>query len=115
MDDETREWLRLLFNSSNDAPPPDIVQQPRATPDEMREHYLRLNEVAGTWVPFTTEGKVILDVDGDPIGVEPTRVENAYHGGAAVTRRQIEDGGLTPKDVPRLVVVDAPRRKRGGE
>lgn len=114
MDDEMRDWLARLFETS-DQPPDDVVPTTKATPDEMRQHYLRMNEIAGTWVEITIPGEVILDVDGMPIGVEPSRVENAYHGGAGVTRYQLEDVGLKPEDVPKLKVIDAPRRDRSGE
>lgn len=112
MDDETRAFLRHLFDRSDDTPPQDVVPTGKATPAEMREHYLHMNEIAGTWVKITIPGEVLLDPDGMPIGVGPSRVENAYHGGAGVMRYQLEDVGLTPKDVPKLHIIDAPRRLR---
>ena len=109
MDDETREWWRRLLDTS-DAPPPDVVPPTKATPAEKRAHYLRMNDIAGTWVPITIPGEVILSPDGVPIAVEPSRVENAYHGGAVVARYELEDVGLTPDDVPKLRIVELPRR-----
>lgn len=111
MDDETREFLRRLFDSS-DRPPEDVVPHERATPAEMREHYLRMNAIAGTWVEVTIPGDVILDPDGVPIGVGESRTELTYHGGAVVMRYQLEDVGLTPEDVPNLSILDHPRRSR---
>lgn len=107
--DEIREWWRRLLDTS-DAPPPDVVPPAPASREEMRAHFLRINDAAGTWVPITTPGEVILDPDGFPIGVEPSRVENHYHGGAEVMLHQLEDVGLTPEDVPNLTVWDHPPR-----
>ena len=101
MDDETRDFLRHLFDKA-EAVPSDVVPVTKATPAEMRAHYLHMNEIAGTWVEFTTPGEVILDPDGMPIGVGESRTELAYHGGVVVTRAELEATGLTPEDVPNV-------------
>lgn len=107
MDDETRAWLRRLFDD-RDHPPADVVPARRLTPAERREHYLHLNGIAGTWAEVTIPGEVILDADGWPVGFEAPRTETV-HRDAAVTVAELEVVGLTPEDVPNLTVWEPPR------
>lgn len=101
MDDDTRAWLRSIFG---DPPPRDIVPGPGLTRDDV----LRMNAMTGKPVTATYPGDVITDVDGIPIGVQPSRTEEITFGGVALTRRQLADLDLTPEDVPNVHVLPDP-------
>lgn len=109
-DDETRAWVRNLFARARDdqGPPPDVVPPERRPMD--RAELLRLNDQSG-WAEVTIPGEVILDADGIPTGVGPSRTETV-HRSTTVTTDDLESAGLTPDDVPELVVVEPPRRSR---
>lgn len=101
-DDENRDFVRRLF--ATEAPPADVVPPTPLTPEERREHLLAMNANAG-WAEVTIPGQVIVDPDGVPTGVEPSRTETV-HRGAAVTRSELERAGLTAQDVPNLTIID---------
>lgn len=106
MDDETRAFLRHLFDEQ-DPVPRDIV--PGTGPD--RETLLRQNEMVGTWNEVTTPGDVLLDPEGVPIGVGPPTTERVFFGGLVITAAELARVGLTPAHVPNLTVTDRPKRK----
>lgn len=105
-DDDRRELARRLFDPSN-SPPADVVPGSGLT----REVLLAQNAATGTWQKVRIPGEVILDVDGNPIGMEPSREESVCFGGTVVTRSQLEKLGLTPDDVPNVKVMDDPTPK----
>lgn len=104
-DDQARELLRALFRST-DTPPPDVVPPQRR--ESTAESYRRMNEAVGKVVTGTEPGEVLLDADGVPIGVGPTRQVRSIFGGAAVTVDQLARVGLTPQDVPNLTIINPP-------
>ncbi len=107
LDDETRAWLRDLFQSSEPVPR-DVV--PGRGPD--REFLLKLNAATDTWQEVTTPGEVTVDVNGWPTGVGPPTVEHVYCGGGAVTRSELAAAGLTADDVPNLYVIEDPTPRK---
>lgn len=109
-DDDAREFVRRLF--ATEAPPEDVVPPTPPTPEERRAHLLAANAAAG-WAEVTVPGQVIVDHDGVPIAVEPSRTERV-HRGTAVTPAELERAGLVAEDVPNLTVIEdyQPREDR---
>lgn len=106
-DRESVDWLREVFEKQPPAPR-DVVPAEGLTRDDL----LRMNEAVGTAATGTIPGKVIVDVDGLPIGVEESRTETTVFGGAVVTSADLERNGLTADDVPHLTVMDPPRKEQ---
>lgn len=106
MDDETRAFLRGLFEDRDEIPR-DVV--PGSGPT--REDLLRQNEIAETWQEVTTPGEMTVDVDGLPTGFGPPTTEHVYVGSSVITRSQLKGAGLTEKDVPNLTVIENYRPK----
>lgn len=107
--DERRDWLRELFTATQ-RPPRDVVPHREPTPEEKREHLLQMNAATDTWREVTRPGEVVCDIDGVPIGIEAPEVETVYCGGAAVTLNDLDRAGLTSADVPKLTVIENPRK-----
>jgi hypothetical protein len=84
-----------------------VVPHEARRPD--RAELLRLNALP-EWAEVITPGEVVLDGDGVPIGVGPSTTE-VVHRSFTVTRADLEAAGLTPEDVPVLVVIDPPSRE----
>ena len=96
-DDE--EFVRRFFASSV---PRDVVPGSGMT----RQDYLAQNAAAGTWAEVVISGAPVCDPDGTPIGMtEPTK-QTVYRGPTVVTRAELAKVGLTPADVPNLVIED---------
>lgn len=107
--EEFREHLRALF-SEREQIPADVMPYREATTEERRRHLLTLNATVGTWAEVTIPGEVITNPDGVPIGMTPVRTEIVYRGGGAFTREHLARAGLTPEDVPNLIVLKSPSR-----
>lgn len=105
-DDEMREFVRNLFDST-DSPPRDIV--PGSGPT--RDDYLRWNDMADTIVEVTVPGEVLLDADGIPNGMTPATTQTVYAAGVVVSTAELERCGLTHDDVPNLRVLDPPDKQ----
>lgn len=89
-------------------PPPEDLVRPRGL------SVAALDALAGQAgladVEITEPGRVVLDVNGDPIAVEPARRTRGTLGSVVVTRRDLDALGVTPDDAarrwPRLRVVE---------
>ena len=104
MDDETRDFLKHLFGG--DHAPRDIVPGEGLTIEALR----RQNDMTGKVVPITIPGEVILDVDGMPIGVEPSTTTRGYFGGTVITQADVDRLGIDPDDFPNIKIMDWPTR-----
>lgn len=85
------------------SPPADLVPH---TDQRTAQHYRDLNDRVGSLVETTTPGEPIEDVDGQIVGMTPSRTERAIVGPAIVDRADLEAVGLRPEDVPNLKVRD---------
>ena len=103
MSDGHEEVRRLFYRAT----PPDRVRGPGLT----REALLRMNDAVDQFVTVSTSGELLEDVDGRPLGVGPTRVENGIFGGVTVTRADLDRLGLTAEEVPNVRVIDAPNQE----
>lgn len=108
-DDDMNAWrteVREMFARAREVPR-DVVPGPGPTRDDL----VRWNATVGQVVTGTIPGRLIEDVDGMPLGVEPSREITSIFGGASVTTAQLDAAGLTPDDVPNLDVIDPPNLK----
>lgn len=95
-------WLAEL---RRDPAPRDVVPGGGLT----REDVLRMNAATGTIREGTVPGRVLIDVDGIPTAVEPSRTIRSYFGGIGLTRAQLAALDLTPEDVPNVYILN-PRK-----
>lgn len=93
MDDETKQWLRSIFEHGEDVPA-DIVPGAGLTLEGLRD----LNAAAETYGTVTHPGDVILDADGVPVGVEESTTEEVYRGAAVIHKNDLDRLGLTIED-----------------
>lgn len=106
-DDEKSAFVRALLDRE-DRPPRDVVPP---GPGPSRETLLAMNDAVGTVVEQVIPGEVLVDLDGVPVAVEPSRTETSVFGGATVTRADLDRAGLTEADVPCLTVY-RPKEKK---
>ncbi|WML63204.1 hypothetical protein [Rhodococcus sp. AH-ZY2] len=102
MEPDDRDFLADLFRDDH---PRDVVPGSGLT----REDVLRMDAMTGRAVTATYPGQVLTDLDGVPIGVEPSRTEQITFGGVALTLRQLAELDLTPEDVPNVRILPDPK------
>lgn len=88
--------------------PADVI--PRR-PGPSRDAILAMNAAMGAPVDLEHPGEVMVDLDGIPVAVEPSRRERAVFAGATLTRADLDRVGLVPADVPNIRTIDTETEK----
>ncbi|WP_137875249.1 hypothetical protein [Rhodococcus sp. Q] len=92
-DHDMREFVRSIFGS-DDRTPRDVVPAQPITLDDIRRWSANYDKpVTGTIL-----GDVILDADGIPIGVEPSRTITSLSGGVFISRVDADRLGIAEGD-----------------
>jgi len=90
-----------LFPRDREEIPRDIVPGSGLTREDLR----RMNDATGKPCTGTIPGQVICDVDGVPIGVEPSREVASIFGGVVITRADAERLNVTPDEFPNVRIL----------
>lgn len=102
------DYLRDPFGT----PPTDVATTKRQL---TRESLKRMNDLVGSDVTYTEPGEVLEDADGIPNAVGPTTTTQAFFGGIAVARHEVDALGITAdelaRDFPNITIIDAPTTK----
>lgn len=97
---DDKDYDRSEGFSERHRPPPDVVPPQPLT----REEILRMNDVVGTVQPVSQPGEFDEDADGFPLSVGPSSTAPEFIGALPVYADQLDAAGLTPDDVPNLIV-----------
>ncbi|CQD20028.1 hypothetical protein BN970_04599 [Mycolicibacterium conceptionense] len=104
--DETREAVRRLFANTAQAPR-DVVPSTGLTREDLeRQSAAYVRSEQGQPSTGTIPGEILLDPDGMPVGVGPSRTVTASFGGTFITAAQAEQFGIAPDELPGIFIID---------
>ena len=88
--------------TDNRKAPRDVVAPTQPT----RKQILEWNAMVGTVLPVSQPGDFRVDADGAPLAVGPSSTAPELIGALPVYADQLDAAGLTPNDVPNLIVFE---------